>query len=902
MINKKNQPPDERLGLEGKGRLTVFLGAAPGVGKTYKMLETAGQRLEGGADVVIGWIDTHGITAAEQLAAALPRVPDKSSLCQGQLLHEMDVAAILERKPEIVLIDDLAHTNIPGSRHMRRFQDVLELLKAGIDVYTTVSIQHIESLNDIVAQITGITVQETVPDYILEQADSLQLIDIPPDELLKRIKEGKAYAGGQKEQELRHFFRSGNITALRELALRFTANSVDEDLADYMKIHQISGPWPAASRIMVCVSASPFSSQLIRSARRLAVGMHSEFIAVHVETSTHSQIDDEQRVRIARNLRLAEELGATTLTVVGSDLLHELIEVAKSHNVTAIVVGKPRHSRLYEALRGSVVDKLIRHSGGINVYVIQASAETQKPRIAVADPRPRERQGWQQYIGGLLMAGFVSVVSWFLAEELQPVNIALLYLMPVLLSAVWWGRWPSYVTAFFSVLLFDFLFVRPIFTFTVEDIPYAWSFLIFLMVSFLIGGRTELLRLEAKTAYQRERITRALYEFSREIASTSDSASIAERLATHATETLGRRTFVLLPNREDQLSVRGGSEWEQSRSKGDDTELPNKEVVVAQWAYEQGQVAGCTTETFSESQYIHVPLLSRGNAVGVMSMRIVGTHVTPEEQRYIDAWAGLAAISVERVKLTEAAREAAMLVEADKLHTALFNSISHELRTPLSSISGSVSTLLESAGMYNREERIELLETIQEGASRMERIVINLLDSARLESGMLTLKTDWCDMEDLIGTAIRRFGKKNTNHHFEVEVSQDLPLVQGDFVLLEQVLLNLFDNAKKYSPASSVITISAKRDAEGIVLSVLDRGIGIPNDNLVQVFDKFFRVRQDRQIPGTGLGLSICKGIVEAHGGRIWAENRPDGGTGLYVLLPTSKHVPVMEGEGEKHG
>ena len=370
-INKESQPPEEQV-LEGKGKLTVFLGAASGVGKTYKMLETARQRLEEGADVAIGWIDTHGIPAVEQLTAALPRLQVKSSLQQGGLVHEMDVAAILERKPELVLIDDIAHINIPGSRHVRRFQDVLELLKAGIDVYTTVSIQHIESLNDIVAQITGITVKETVPDYILEQADSLQLIDIPPDELLKRIKEGKAYAGGQQGQEVQQFFRSGNITALRELALRFTANSVDEDLAQYMKRHQISGPWSAASRIMVCVSASPFSSQLIRSARRLASGMHSEFIAVHVETSTHSQIDDEQRVRIARNLRLAEELGATTMTVVGSNLLHELLEVAKSYNVTAIVVGKPRHSWLHETLRGSLVDKLIRHSGGINVYVIQA--------------------------------------------------------------------------------------------------------------------------------------------------------------------------------------------------------------------------------------------------------------------------------------------------------------------------------------------------------------------------------------------------------------------------------------------------------------------------------------------------------------------------------------------------
>ncbi|KYZ75704.1 histidine kinase [Anaerosporomusa subterranea] len=899
MINNDNQPPEEQTGLEEKGKLTVFLGAAPGVGKTYKMLETARQRQEEGADVIIGWVETHDIPSVEQLAAALPRIPVKSCIHQGRLVREMDVDAILERKPELVLIDDIAHTNIPGSRHVRRFQDVQELLKAGIDIYTTVSIQHIESLNDIVAQITGITVKETVPDYILEQADSLQLIDIPPNELLKRIKEGKAYAGEQREQELKQFFRSGNITALRELALRFTANSVDEELEQYMKRHRINGPWPAASRIMVCVSASPFSSQLIRAAHRLSVGLHSEFIAVHVEASTHNSTDDEQRVRLARNLRLAEELGATTLTVVGCDLPNELIKVAKAHNVTAIVVGKPRHSWLQELLHGSLVEQLIRLSGGINVYVIQASAETKKSPKVVTKLPAEEQSNWKNYLGGLLMAGLVSVVSWFFAEELQPVNIALLYLMPVLLSAVWWGRWPSYVTAFLSVLLFDFLFVPPIFTFTVADIPYAWSFLIFLLVSYFIGGRTELLRVQAKTAYHRERITRALYEFSRKIASTSDSTSIAERLATHAAETFGRQTLVLLPDNEAKLSVRGGFEPEQGRSEADAKELPINESVVAQWAFEQGQVAGCSTDTFSEMQYIHVPLLSRGNAVGVMSIRILGMQITPEEQRCIDAWAGLAAISVERVKLTEAAREAAMLVEADKLHTALFNSISHELRTPLSSISGSVSTLLESGAMYNREQQTELLETIQEGASRMERIVINLLDSARLESGMLTLKKDWCDIEDLIGTTIRRFGKKNTDHIIEVDVSPDLPLIQADFVLLEQVLLNLLDNAKKYSPTDSVITIAAKQEADSIVMSVQDQGAGIPNDELVRVFDKFFRVRQDRQIPGTGLGLSICKGIVEAHRGRIWAENRPDGGTDLYISLPTCKYAPIMEAEDE---
>lgn len=899
MFNNNKPLPEEQTQKSERGKLTVFLGAAPGVGKTYKMLETARQRLDEGADVAIGWVDTHQIPSVEQLAAAFVQIPVKNCLVQDIQVQEMDVDAILERKPELVLIDDIAHTNCPGSRHGRRFQDVQELLKAGVDVFTTVSIQHIESLNDIVAQITGIKEQETIPDYILEQADSLQLIDVPPAELLKRIKEGKAYTGEQQEKELKQFFRSGNITALRELALRFTANSVDEDLERYMKKHQISGPWPAASRIMVCVSASPFSSHLIRAARRLAAGMRSELLAVHVEGSARDTMHDEQRLRLARNLRLAEELGATTLTVVGSDLPQELIEVAKSHNVTAIVVGKPRYSWLHDLLHGSVVDQLIRLSGGINVHVIRASAEEQKPLRKAVQPDRNKRTDWRQYIGGFLMSGIVSAASWSFTEALQPVNIALLYLMPVLLSAFWWGRWPAYFTAFFSVLLFDFLFVPPIFTFTVEDIPYAWSLLLFLLVSFLIGGRTELLRLEAKTAYRRERITRAIYEFSRVIASTSDSISIADYLAKHAADTIGRQTFVALPDPEGRLRVQGGCTPEQEQSMADSSVLPGKEAAVAQWAFAQGQVAGSSTESFSDSQYIHVPLLSRGKAFGVMSMRLAGTHLTPEEQRYIDAWAGLAAISVERVKLTEAAKEAAMVVETDKLRTALLNSISHELRTPLASISGSVSTLLESGDMYNHEQRVQLLETIHEGALRMERIVINLLDSARIESGKLVLKTDWCDIEDLIGTTIRRFGKKHTSHRIEVNVSPELPLIQADFVLMEQVLINLLDNARKYSPPGSVITIGANEDTDNIILFVRDRGVGIPPDELVRVFDKFFRGRKNRHISGTGLGLSICKGIVEAHHGSIWAESHSGGGTALYVSLPSSKQVPIMNVKGE---
>ncbi len=440
--------PDEllqKINQESVGKLTVFLGAAAGVGKTYTMLEAAQDRLAEGVNIVIGWVETHGRAETEKLADGLPRISPKTINYRGKLLQEMDVDAILGQKPDIVLVDELAHTNIPGSRNVRRFQDVEELLQNGIDVYTTINIQHIESLNDVVAKITGVIVRETVPDHILEQANSLQLIDIPPEELIKRLKEGKVYISNQAEQALRKFFRPGNLNALRELSLRFTANRVDQDLSEYMKQQKIDGPWPASGRVMVCVSDSPFSAQLIRAAHRLAGGLHSELLAVHIESPKRRlPMSDKERDRVIRNLRLAEELGGRTITVVGDNLAAEMLEVARSHNITAIVIGKPRHSRMWEFFHGSIVDTLIRNSGGINVYVIQVDKEKDAETHTIAGINtalPKAKSApWGQFIGGLGMAAAVTAVSWTFQRQLEIVNIALLYLLPVFFTALWWGR------------------------------------------------------------------------------------------------------------------------------------------------------------------------------------------------------------------------------------------------------------------------------------------------------------------------------------------------------------------------------------------------------------------------------------------------------------------------------
>ena len=882
--NKEKKRPDPdvllaKLNKEARGELTVFLGAAAGVGKTYTMLEAAHDLLLDGVDVAIGWVETHKRQETEKMVEGLPRIPAKSIEYRGKKLPEMDIDEILKRRPQVVLVDELAHTNVAGSRHVRRFQDVEEILNAGIHVYTTINIQHIESLNDIVAQITEVIVRETVPDRIVEQADQVQLIDIPPNELIKRLKEGKVYVPRQAELALNKFFRPGNINALRELSLRFTAHRVDKELNEYMQEHDIVGPWPAGERVMVCVSASPFSAQLIRAARRLAGGLQAELLAVHIDTPRRLALSEKERDRIARNMRLAEELGAKTVSMAGRDLTEEILSVAREHNVTHLVVGKPLQGRVREWLSGgAVVDKLIRYSRGINIHVIQGKTEVKDvPTIKTLATTVSIQ--WWHYIAGMLMIALITVGNWWWRDFIEPMHIMMLYLLPVLLSAVWWGKGPSYVAALVSISVFDFLFIPPVFTFSISDLRYVWSLPIFIFVAFVTGGQTEKLRVEAMLARQREKSTRALYTFSREIAAVVDVNIIVRNLVDQSWQTLERPVAVFLPEKNGKLLLVG--EGGKAESSIDDSEL-----AVAIWTYEHSEIAGRCTETLPGAKYMYLPLTTSGHTVGVLGIHIEEKMLTPVERRLMEAWAGLAAIAVERVNLAEQARQAALLVESDNLRTALFNSISHELRTPLASIVGAISSLLDTEGIYSGADREELLETVKEGADRMDRLVANLLDTARLESGMMQLKTDWCDIEDITGIALRRVHESIKQRPLVVHISEQLPLVKADCVLLEQVLVNLLDNACKYSAKESEISITARKDADMVQVSVADRGAGIPTEYLSQVFDKFYRVQQPKSVSGTGLGLSICKGIIEAHGGTIHAENRPGGGAVMTFTIP----------------
>jgi two-component system sensor histidine kinase KdpD len=890
---QKTDRPDpeallKKIQKENRGKLTVFLGAIAGVGKTFAMLKTAHEQLAEGKNIIIGWIETHGRVETENLVKGLPRV-DPLLLCyHNNKLLEMDIDAILALRPEIVLVDELAHTNIPGSRHVRRYQDVEELLAAGIHVYTTVNVQHIESLNDIVAQITGVTVRETVPDYVIEKADAVQLIDIDPEKLIQRLRDGKIYIPEQARKALQQFFRQGNISALRELSLRFTAQRVDKDLSEYMNDHNIEGPWPAAGRVMVCLSGSPFSAQLIRAANRLATGLRSELLAVHIEAEKMDfPMGDKERDCLARNMRLAEDLGAKTLTVVGANIVDEMLLVARKQNITAIVVGKPNHRKISYLFGGSLVDKIIRRCGNINVYVIPGTKEV-RPEANQKNRNGQAGLVYNHLCLSLMMVGIVTAFGWWLQEELEVLNIAFLYILPVLLSALWWGKWASYLSAVTGMLALDFYFIEPIMTFSIGDVRYIWSFIIFLLLSALIGGRTDKLKKESRQARQQEKSTRAVYEFSRDIAAVIDMASIANSLVRQAGETIEHKIVVLLPDEKGSIKneIRYDPLSNKVNEKMQPTTLSDAESAVVAWVYKNRQAAGRSTDTLPGGDYLYVPIYSQTNVFAVLGIDLAKQKLTPSERRLIDAWIRLSAVAMEKVSLAEKARRTDTLIEADKLRAALFSSISHELKTPLSAILGSVSSLLEADDFYNKQDRLELLSNIKDSSLRMERLIANLLDTARMESGMMKLKTDWCDIEDIIGATLRRLGDLLKNHHLTVDIDQDLPFVKGDCVLIEQVLVNLFDNAIKYSEKQSEIIIRVRKIPHAIEIAILDEGVGIPQNDLEKIFSKFYRVKQPKKISGTGLGLSICKGIVEAHKGKITALNRSLGGTMISFTLP----------------
>ena len=882
----KHRPdPDELLKHvqaeePNRGKLKIFLGYAAGVGKTYAMLEAARQRKNGGMDVVLGYVETHKRAETEAMVEGFEILARKTSEYHGVTLTEMDVDALIARHPTLALVDELAHTNVPGSRHPKRYQDVVDLLDAGINVYTTLNIQHLESLNDVVAQITGVIVHETIPDSVIDEASEIELIDLPPDELLSRLQEGKVYIPEQAARAIREFFRKGNLTALREMTMRRAAERVDDQMRSYMKTRSIPGPWPAAERLLVSISPSPLSERLIRSTRRLADELNAEWMAIYVETPQLAAMSPEKRDRIARILLQAEELGARTyvLTSNGSVAATSqiILEFARKNNISKIIVGKPLRPRWQEILRGSMVEDLIRMSGDMDVYVVTSSDQ---PALPPEENLLRIHSPWPRYLWSILLVAIATGLGFLIGGRIAPTNLVMLYLLIVVIAAIYLGRGPAILASILGVLAFDFLFIQPYFTFAVSDTQYIITFIALFLVGMVISQLTARAREQTDAAHQREAETAELYALSRDLAAAGELDAILHVLIQHVEQTFGRNTVVLLPENSHLVT----------RVASADLRLGEDEIAVADWVYRHGDPAGRHTNTLPAALLRYLPLKTARGIVGVLGVQgpESSSHdLTPQQRRLMEAFASQSALAIERVQLAEQARQAQLLQATEKLQTALLNSISHDLRTPLVSITGALTSLDEQSDSLKEEYRKSLIVTAREEAERLNRLVGNLLSMTRIESGAIKLHLEPGDIQDVIGTALEQLGKRIANRKVNVDVPINFPLVPMDFSLMVQVLVNVFDNAVKYSPEYCSIEVSVELENDKARIKIADRGEGIPSDDLDRIFDKFYRVQRPESVSGTGLGLSISKGIIDIHNGQIYARVREGGGTVISIELP----------------
>ncbi|MCW5796969.1 MAG: sensor histidine kinase KdpD [Nitrospira sp.] len=870
-----------------RGKLKVFFGATAGVGKTYAMLEAAHEQQRDGVDVMIGWVETHGRSETEALVHGLPVLPPREVVYGGSGLRDFDLDAALARRPQLLVMDELAHTNVPGARHPKRWQDVRELLQAGIHVYTTVNVQHIESLNDAVAQITGIRVNETVPDSILDQADDVELVDLPPDDLLQRLKDGKVYLPEQAQHAIKHFFRKGNLIALREMALRRTAERVDQQMEVYRRDHEIVGTWPAAETILVCVNLKSRGPMLVRAARKMATGLHARWIAVYVQTSKHLRLTELDRSQGVDTLRLAERMGAETVTLTGDDVSAQLLAYARSRNVTKIIVGKPLRSRWKEWLFGSVVDDLVRGSGDIDIYVITGEAGTGKPLVAGLLQRTSERRNYGYAFAVVLGCTALSLV---MSPYFGQANLIMVYLFGVVVIATRWGRGPSALASLMSVAAFDFFFIPPYYSFAVSDAQYLLTFAVMLLVALLISRLAAHKSQQAEAALIREKRTAALYAMSRELTTQRGVEKLASVASRHIHDVFHCQVAVFLPDREGRVHLHRGEALH--------FDLDPKEAGISQWVFDHKESAGHGTNTLSGSDSLYLPLLGSHGAVGVLAVRSLrpAELLAPEQLHLLETFANQMALALERARLAEEAQEAHVQTETERMRNAVLSSVSHDLRTPLATVVGASSALLNATCPLSIESQQELVRSISDEAGRLDRLLKNLLDMTRLEAGAMQLRKEWHALEEVVGTALARVKSRIASHPVSTTLPADLPLVRIDGVLIEQVLINLLENAAKYSSSASPIDVTAIVKDGVIVTEVADRGLGIPRGEEKRIFEKFYQLHPEPE-SGVGLGLTICRGIIESHGGRIWVEHRSGGGAIFRFTLPTEKNQPTVEPE-----
>ncbi len=920
-------------GAGRRGRLKIFFGMAPGVGKTYAMLAAAQRMAARGVDVVIGVVETHGRAETEQLLLGLDILPRRRVMYRppgaesAATLSEFDAEAAIARRPDVLLVDELAHTNAPGSAREKRWQDVLECLRAGVNVYTTLNVQHLESISDVVTQITGVTVRETIPDSIFDEADEVELVDLPPEVLHERLKAGKVYLGENAARAVNPsdgFFRKGNLTALRELALRRTAAWVDSELRRYKQDRGIRAVWPAGERILVAVSPSPMSARLVRAAKRMAVGLHADLLAVYVETAgSGGQLAPANRERLVQNMRLAESLGATTSTITAESAARELIAFARSRNVGRIVVGKTDRSRWREALFGSFIGDLIRESGDIDVYVVRGDDAVELDRSRAGElgrsdapwttgHRRSLAENARRYALSLALVAAVTLAGRIAFINLELANVAMAFLAVVVVAALWLGRGPAIFAALAGVGAFDFFFVPPRLTFAVSDVQYLVTFAVMASVGLIVGTLAARTREQARAAWDRERRTAALYALSRELAASQDAKEVATVAARHAHDTLGADVVVAvpIPGRAaglDAIAFAGEPDWFDEREKG-----------VAQWAIDHGKSAGLGTSNLPASAGRYVPLAGTGGKVGLLALRpMVQGRTYSGAQPFdtaalmvLEALASQIASAFERVSLSESQQAAKLEAERERLRSALLSSVSHDLRTPLASITGAGSTLEQSVGAGSGTGGIDattqaaLLRTIVEESSRLNDIIANLVFATRLESGAITLRREWTTVEEVVGVGLTRHRAALAARPFRVHLPPDLPMIRVDNAMFPQVVNNLVENALRYTPSGTRITVSAWATDAQIVIKVADEGPGLADDEASKIFQRFYRGRASKSSTtiergtaasahtGMGLGLAICDGIVRAHGGRIWAEPNSPRGVAFMLTIPVEEPQP----------
>ena len=876
-----------------RGRLKVFLGAAPGVGKTYEMLTVGRARLRAAADVVVGVVETHGRSETQALLDGFEVVPRRAVPYHGTVLEEMDLDALLIRRPQIALVDELAHTNAPGSRHPKRYQDVEELLDAGIDVLTTLNIQHVESLNDVVASITRIRVRETVPDGVLDRADDIEVVDLNPDDLIERLKAGKVYVPTNAERALKHYFSRGNLTALRELALRRTADRVDDALLSHMRANAIPGPWAAGERVLVCVSEDPRSAGLVRYAKRLADRLHAPWSALMVEGPRAASLTEAERDRVAETLRLADRLGGDAVTLPGGRrIADDILAYAQSANVNHIVVGKAARSKWFEFVNGSVVHDLVRRSGNIGVHVVPGEAvpvAAQTRTVVTAAPSSPDLRS---YALALVATGLGLALALLLQPHAGVENADLFLLTAIVGVAVRFGLGPSLVAVVAASLSYNFFFLPPVYTLTIADPTNVAAFVLFSVVAVVVSNLAARARLTAVVSQARAKSSERLFGFSRKLAACASLDDVLWATSAQVAAMLKVRVVLLLPE-DKAVTVRAGYPPEDMLEEAD--------LAAAQWAFDNERPAGRGADTLPGAKRLFLPMRTGRGTIGVIGLDADGTGpiLTPEGRRLLDALADMGALAIERVRLVEDLDRAERAAETDRLARALLTSISHDLRTPLASVLGSASTLRDLDAALPAESKAELLATIIEEAERLNRFIVNLLDMTRLEAGAVTPNLAAQDVAETVDTALRRTQSILAGHAVavEVEVDPDLPTLNVDPVLFEQVLVNLLDNAAKYAPEGSTVTVRARHEGRTVRIEVLDEGFGLPDGDVERVFDKFYRVRKSDHVrAGTGLGLAIARGFVEAMGGTVTAGNRRDRlGAAFTITLPVPARTTPRE-------